>query len=253
MKKILTFSTIFCFSFMMLTGCFDLFDDDDDNKLSAPKNLQASDGTYVDKIELTWDCVSRAVSYNVYVSETSNGTYTKINSSAITTCGSDVTGATPGVVFYYKVTAVDSKGEESDFSDYDSGYVFSSDSSDEKSYLKIVNAMSTENINIIEIYLSSEDIDPNDSNTWGTELLDHFGYDGYGPGYWFQLNFPPGTYDILVRSEEYNGSTWYISRDNESFDADEFNTIYWHQYNSYDYYDYDYSGKGIDTMKQIVK
>ena len=253
MKKLLGYCIVSCFSFALITGCFGFMDDSDDDKFSAPKNLQASDGTYVDKIELTWDCVNKAVSYNVYVSESSSGSYTKINSIAITSCGSDVTGATHGVVFYYKVTAVDSRGEESGLSDYDSGYVFSSESSGDKSHLKIINAMTSEDIDIIGVYMSSENIDPDDPDTWGTELLGYFGYSSYEPGQYFQLSFPPGTYDILIRSDEYSGSTWYIFRDNETFSADEFNTLYWYQHDLYDYHYNDYSGKDIDTMKQIVK
>ena len=48
---------------------------------SSPINISASDGTYIDKIMITWNTVSYATGYNIYRSDNSEGSYTKIATS----------------------------------------------------------------------------------------------------------------------------------------------------------------------------
>ncbi len=86
---------------------------------SSPTGVSASDGTYTDKVYITWSSVSGATSYNVYRATSSSGTKSKIGSST-TTSYSDTT-ATVGTTYYYWVAAVNSAGE-SGYSGYNSGY-----------------------------------------------------------------------------------------------------------------------------------
>jgi hypothetical protein len=71
--------------------------------LTAPANLQASDGTYTGKVQLNWTASSGATSYNVYRAATSGGTRTLMGSPAGISFGD--TTATPGVTYYYWVKA----------------------------------------------------------------------------------------------------------------------------------------------------
>jgi fibronectin type 3 domain-containing protein len=86
---------------------------------NPPSNVQASDGTYTDKVYITWNSVSGATSYNVYRATSSSGTKTKLGSTTSTSYSD--TSATPGTTYYYWVTAVNSAGE-SGYSSYDTGY-----------------------------------------------------------------------------------------------------------------------------------
>lgn len=88
--------------------------------LSAPSGVSASDGTYMDKIEITWYSVYNASSYKIYRSTSSYGTYYYIGTTT-STYFSD-TNVTSGTNYYYKIKAVSAGGIESDFSSYDSGY-----------------------------------------------------------------------------------------------------------------------------------
>ena len=75
----------------------------------APTNVAATlSGS---QIQITWNSVSNATSYNVYRSSTASGTYTQIGSATSNTYlydSSPLTGYN-----YYKVTAVNSAGESS--------------------------------------------------------------------------------------------------------------------------------------------
>jgi len=71
--------------------------------IPIPTNLQASDGVYTDKVQLTWNNSSGATSYKVYRSSSSSGSKTQLIRVTGTTF--DDTTATPGVTFYYWVKA----------------------------------------------------------------------------------------------------------------------------------------------------
>jgi len=68
-------------------------------------------------VDLKWKAsASHVVAYNVYRSDKSQGLYTKLNSSAVSTTNyTDVT-VQAGHTYFYVVTAVDDKGHESLFS-----------------------------------------------------------------------------------------------------------------------------------------
>jgi hypothetical protein len=90
------------------------------NILNKPKNVNATDGTYSDKLIITWDKVDGATYYELYKSSSSTGDYKITNSSPLSTT---TTTRTPelNTKKYFKVKACNDKGC-SEFSDYDSGY-----------------------------------------------------------------------------------------------------------------------------------
>jgi hypothetical protein len=80
----------------------------------------ASDGAYTDRVQVSWNAVSGATSYQVY----------RCTSSSISSCGGpfsdnaspyDDTGVTLGTTYYYRLKACNSTGC-SNFSDYNTGY-----------------------------------------------------------------------------------------------------------------------------------
>ncbi|MDG4551707.1 MAG: S8 family serine peptidase [Candidatus Contendobacter sp.] len=88
--------------------------------LHSPNNVAASDGTYSDKVLITWLAVSGAVRYNVYASTAAHETGNLIGSADGTQF--EHTTAVPTVPYYYRVTAVVNTGQESKLSEYDIGY-----------------------------------------------------------------------------------------------------------------------------------
>ena len=87
---------------------------DDDEDLDAPDDLEA-EAIGSDAIELTWDEVDDAEEYYIYRSESSSGRYKFLDSTDDTEYIDDE-DLEPGKTYYYKVTAVDKHGYESDFS-----------------------------------------------------------------------------------------------------------------------------------------
>jgi surface protein len=86
--------------------------------LAPPTNVQASDGTYPDKVRITWKASLGATSYKVYRATSADGTKTLLGSLAGTTAND--TSAVPGTTYYYWVTAC--RGTVcSDYSAYDTG------------------------------------------------------------------------------------------------------------------------------------
>ena len=88
--------------------------DDDTNAPSAPTGLTAtaSDST----VALDWSDNSESDmnGYNVYRSTTSGGTYTRLNSTILTSSNYTDNSVTNGTTYYYVVTAVDTSSNESD-------------------------------------------------------------------------------------------------------------------------------------------
>ncbi len=84
-----------------------------------PKNLQASDGAFSDRVTLSWDGVSTAASYQVYRAESETGPKTLLGSTSSTTFDD----ATPDFdrTYVYWVTGVNDQGE-SRFSASDTGW-----------------------------------------------------------------------------------------------------------------------------------
>ena len=86
---------------------------------SAPTNVHATDGTYIDQIQVTWDAVLGATRYEIYRATVACGTYTKVGESETTSY--DDTDMTLLRAYWYKVKACNASGC-SDLSSADSGY-----------------------------------------------------------------------------------------------------------------------------------
>lgn len=86
---------------------------------SPPTNVQASDGTYIGKVEVTWTASPDATSYTVYRAPHRWGTKTPLGTTS-ETIYEDST-ALPGKIYYYFVKATNAYGT-SDFSAPDTGW-----------------------------------------------------------------------------------------------------------------------------------
>jgi hypothetical protein len=82
-----------------------------------PTNVTATDGTYADKVGLSWDSMPGALSYNLYSSDTQNGSLSYLGNTQSTAVE---TGVTPGINRYYWISSVNSVGES--LANYDTGY-----------------------------------------------------------------------------------------------------------------------------------
>ena len=91
--------------------------------LQSPSTVSASDGSYQDKIRVTWSSVSNADGYFVYRAATPNGSYGEIHDtgSAAVTSYDDVLDC-GGPFYYYKIKAYRNEGGASGFSIYDRGH-----------------------------------------------------------------------------------------------------------------------------------
>lgn len=73
--------------------------------INAPAQLFAGLASY-DSASLKWTAVNGADGYNIYRSESENGSYARINLSPVTALSHKDTGLDAGKTYYYKVTAV---------------------------------------------------------------------------------------------------------------------------------------------------
>ena len=85
---------------------------------SAPQGVMATDGTYMDKVKISWKSVSGSTHYKLYRAETAEGVKSYLGVSTSTSF--DDTTVIAGNTYYYWVTSNVCK--ESDFSSYNSGY-----------------------------------------------------------------------------------------------------------------------------------
>lgn len=101
----------------------------DENK-NPPTGVSASNGTYTDKVQITWDAVCSVTGdtyYRVYRSNSEGGTKTPLGIDWQTSRNYDDTTAKTGTIYYYWVKA---KTEgytgaygETDYSSYDTGWI----------------------------------------------------------------------------------------------------------------------------------
>jgi fibronectin type 3 domain-containing protein len=92
----------------------------------TPNGLSASDGTYLNKVLVTWNQTPTASSYEVYRSSWSGSTKTLIGTATTNNFyDTDLECSTCCVdSFVYSVIAVNEAGKSYDFSNEDSGYVY---------------------------------------------------------------------------------------------------------------------------------
>ncbi len=89
---------------------------------AAPTGVAASDGTYTDKVRVTWSSVGTALSYEVWRGSTNNSANAvKLNTSLVTGTTYDDTTAAYTTPAYYWVKTVDDTGPSA-FSASDTGY-----------------------------------------------------------------------------------------------------------------------------------
>lgn len=74
----------------------------------APAGLQATDSTYVDRVQLTWNAALGATSYDVYRQTPGAATPSRIGST--TSLSFTDSGAAPGVVYDYTIRALNPAG-----------------------------------------------------------------------------------------------------------------------------------------------
>lgn len=90
--------------------------------LSAPIGVNASDGIFTNKIEITWESVVGALNYEVYRSTSQNGIYNKISTLSITGTSFSDYDVVENIVYWYKVKAKAPNYNDSDLSAPDQGY-----------------------------------------------------------------------------------------------------------------------------------
>jgi len=87
--------------------------------LSTPTNVQASDGAFPEKVQVTWDAAEGATYYKVYRATSSSGTKTLLGDAGGTSY--DDTTATPSATYYYWVKAGATMGLSA-YSGYNTGW-----------------------------------------------------------------------------------------------------------------------------------
>ncbi len=92
--------------------------------LTAPTGVAASDGSYPDKVRVSWNSVAGASHYRVYRATSSGGAKTELGDGWQVATSYDDRTATPGTTCYYWVKAAASAdgASASAFSAYDTGY-----------------------------------------------------------------------------------------------------------------------------------
>lgn len=90
-----------------------------DGRPPVPTNVQASDGAFSEKVQVTWAASLWATSYTVYRATSKWGTKTALGTTSMTNYAD--TTASVGKTYYYYVTASNSYGA-SGYSAYDTGY-----------------------------------------------------------------------------------------------------------------------------------
>ncbi len=88
---------------------------------SAPAGVAATDGTYTDKVRVSWSSSTGATSYKLYRATSNSSGAASLVSQGITGTSYDDASVQPGTTYYYWVKANNSAGD-SGFSSSDSGY-----------------------------------------------------------------------------------------------------------------------------------
>ncbi|MGH8103698.1 MAG: PQQ-binding-like beta-propeller repeat protein, partial [bacterium] len=90
---------------------------------APPTNFQASDGTFTDRVRLTWNLVSGATNIKIYRATSSGGPYSLLATVAGASTQYDDTTVTVGVTYWYKASTIKGAGaHEGPQSAADSGY-----------------------------------------------------------------------------------------------------------------------------------
>jgi hypothetical protein len=92
------------------------------NPPSAPTNVSATDGTYIDKINISWSASTGATGYKIYRNTSNDYTSaSQIGTTPTPIYSFNDTNSTPGISYYYWVKAYN-LGGYSNYSNSDSGW-----------------------------------------------------------------------------------------------------------------------------------
>lgn len=112
----------------------------------VPSSVNASDGTYSDKVRVSWSAASGATIYEVWRNTTnSSASAAKLSGSDLTGTNYDDTGASAGITYYYWVKAANDGGASA-FSSSDTGF------------MGVVGPLITANGLVGSVYLNSGDL-----------------------------------------------------------------------------------------------
>jgi len=76
-----------------------------DSLSSVPSNIRVS-SVRTTRVSLAWNAVNGASSYNIYRSESANGTYNKVNTTVISGTTYNDNGVLPDKIYYYKICSI---------------------------------------------------------------------------------------------------------------------------------------------------
>ena len=104
------------------SGCSDFSNSDPGYRaITPPTAINASDGSYSDRIYISWNTTSGATSYDLYRNTTNSSGGATLLSGSIGSNSYNDTSATPGTIYYYWVKGCSTSGC-SNFSSLDTGY-----------------------------------------------------------------------------------------------------------------------------------
>ncbi|MDO8683931.1 MAG: M6 family metalloprotease domain-containing protein, partial [Armatimonadota bacterium] len=75
-----------------------------EGNIVAPQNVQASAGTYTDRVRVTWDAASGATNYSIYRNTSSSSSTASLLANTTALFYDDIS-VSPGVVYYYWIQA----------------------------------------------------------------------------------------------------------------------------------------------------
>lgn len=137
----------------------------------APTGVSASDGTFSDRVRVTWGSVTGATSFTIHRSQDNNSAgSTLVATVASPTLTWDDTTVNPGETYYYWVRAVNSSGT-SPFSAVNSGFRIASAASNDNFVNRFSFSGNTANATASSLLATKEPGEPNHAGNTGGKSL----------------------------------------------------------------------------------